>query len=470
MPCDAEGPWKGLTPRRVLRRGDGIRGRSRGSVLVIVLWVAFGLVSLGLYFSNSMTSEFRASDNRVAGLEAEQAIEGAARYATYLLSTLERPGQLPEVTTYQNEDAVVGDARFWFVGRDYQLTAPTRPYFALVDESSKLNLNTATLEMLEALPRMTPELAAAILDWRDADSDATANGAESDTYLRRNPAYNAKNGKFESVEELRLLQGSDMELLVGEDTNMNGVLDANENDGMTSAPYDNKDGKLDAGILEYVTTYSRESNLRTNGSPRINIRQGGQQELQQVAGVLREKLAADRANQIIRQLGPTQGGFRSTLEFFIRSRMTAEEFGLVGGDITVTNGAFIEGLVNVNTASSEVLACIPGIGTDKAPSLISYRLSNPDKLTSAAWVVEVLGQASAIQAGPYITGQSSVFSADIAAVGHHGRGFRRSRFIFDLSEGTPRVAYRQDLGHLGWALGREVRERMTLLAEGGQTR
>ena len=34
--------------------------------------------------------------------------------------------------------------------------------FKLVDEASKLNLNTATVEMLQLLPRMTPELAAAI--------------------------------------------------------------------------------------------------------------------------------------------------------------------------------------------------------------------------------------------------------------------------------------------------------------------
>jgi hypothetical protein len=34
-------------------------------VLIIVLWIAFGLVSLALYFANSMNFELRASDNRV---------------------------------------------------------------------------------------------------------------------------------------------------------------------------------------------------------------------------------------------------------------------------------------------------------------------------------------------------------------------------------------------------------------------
>ena len=40
--------------------------RQRGSVLVIVMWIAFGLVSLALYFANSMNFELRASDNRVS--------------------------------------------------------------------------------------------------------------------------------------------------------------------------------------------------------------------------------------------------------------------------------------------------------------------------------------------------------------------------------------------------------------------
>ena len=44
----------------------------------IVLWIAFGLVSLALYFGHSMMFELRASDNRVASQSAEQIIDGAA--------------------------------------------------------------------------------------------------------------------------------------------------------------------------------------------------------------------------------------------------------------------------------------------------------------------------------------------------------------------------------------------------------
>ena len=80
-------------------------------------------------------------------------------------------------------------------------------------------------------------------------------------------------------------------------------------------------------------------------------------------------------------------------------------------------------------------------------------LANP----SIAWVADILSQTNAVQAGPYLTGHSYQFTADIAAVGHYGRGFRRVKFVFDTSEGAPRVIFRQDLTHLGWPLGKDVR-------------
>jgi hypothetical protein len=32
------------------------------------------------------------------------------------------------------------------------------------------------------------------------------------------------------------------------------------------------------------------------------------------------------------------------------------------------------------------------------------------------------------------------------------------KFIFDTSDGTPKIIYRQDLSRLGWALGENARE------------
>ena len=443
-------------------RSDHARASQRGSVLIIVMWIAFGLVSIALYFGHSMSLELRAADNRVAGLEAEQTIAGAARYVSYVLTTYATNGAVPDPLNYQREAVPVGDASFWLIGRDTNQTTGDRPFFALVDEASKLNLNTATTNMLALLPGMTPELAAAIVDWRDTDSNVTPGGAEDETYARLTPPYKCKNAPFESVNELRLVYGMTLDILFGEDTNLNGVLDANENDGNVSLPNDNKDGRLDAGLLEYVTVHSRAPNTRSDGSKRINVSTGRQQ----LATLLGQIFGTKRANEILARLGPPTTTFRSLMQFYLTSRMTPEEFAQIAGEISTSNGQYTDGLVNVNTASETVLACLPGIGASNAPTLVSYRQSNPDQLTTIAWVAVAIGAQPATQAGPYITTQSYQFTADVAALGHQGRGYRRVRFIFDTSEGTPKIRYRQDLTRLGWALGSEVRQSRLLVKEG----
>jgi DNA uptake protein ComE-like DNA-binding protein len=440
------------------------RGASRGSTLVIVLWVALGLVSLALYFGHSTALELRSADHRAAAIESEQAISGAARFACYVVTNLTTPGVITDLEVaptyrYVAEAVPVGDAKFWFIGRDANrqttgMGSADPLLFKLVDESSKLNLNTATAEMLSLLPRMTPELAAAIVDWRDTNEEVSDGGAEEETYARFNPPYRCKNAPFESVDELRMVAGMTMLILAGEDTNRNGILDPNEDDLDTSAPWDNRDGRIDPGLLEYVTVFSKESQVRADGTAKISIGAQGRQDL---ATLLSEKFSASRGNEILGALGNPNQAPASLLEFFVRSRMTIDEFVQIEGELTAATAQQpATGLVNVNTATEAVLACIPGIGTDMAPNLVSYRRSNPNRLNTVAWVSEVLERERAVQAGRYLTGRSAVYSADVAAVGHLGRGYRRVRFVIDSSEGGARIVHRQDLTHLGWALGRQV--------------
>lgn len=461
--------------KTALPRTDGAR---RASTLVIVLWIAFGLVSLTLYFAYSMTFELRASDNRVCGLASEEAIEGAARYVGYLLTNMETNGVLPDPTTYPNEAVPIGDSHFWLIGRETNsLLVPDQVTFGLVDEASKLNLNTASSNMLVYLPRMNLDLLSAILDWRDTNG---GSGAFQSYYAMQRPGYDNKCAPFDTVEEVRMLYATDMDILRGEDLNQNGILDPNEND-------QNRDGRAAPGILDYLTVYSREPNTYSNGTARINIREltSSSSTLQ---SLLQSALNSSRANQVLTQLGlaggmggggrpgrPGGGGgtvtvqFNSPLDFYRKSGMTLEEFAAVADALTVTNGAYIEGRVNVNTASPDVLACLPGIADnpDLANTLVSYRNSNPNALTSVAWVAEALGSNNstaldALAASDCITTRTYQFTADIAALGPHGRGYRRVRFVFDTSDGTPKIVYRQDLTHLGWALGKDVRQTWVL--------
>jgi len=119
-------------------------------------------------------------------------------------------------------------------------------------------------------------------------------------------------------------------------------------------------------------------------------------------------------------------------------------------------------MININTATATALACIPGIGTQVAPQVLTYRQSNPSMVPSITWLVNALqnNTANLEAAGPYITAYSFQFAADIVAVGHENRGYRRVLFIFDCSSGTPLIVYRQDLTYLGWPLGKKLHDQL----------
>ena len=433
--------------------------RENGSLLIIVLWIAFGLVALTLYFAHSMSQELRASDNRVAALEANQAIDGAARYLSNILATVAYPGYMPAPTDFACEAVPVGDATFWLIGRDTNdwEVSLEQPFYGLVDEAAKINLNAPwlTADMIQYLPGMTTQIAAAIIDWRDANTSISTDGAEDETYSKLTQPYKAKNAPFESVEELRLVAGVTTEILYGEDANLNGILDANENDAEDSAPYDNRDGRLDPGLMEYFTVYSYEPAVGTNINSPNDLR-----------ALLESSFGQSRARDIFNQLRNTGGTggqpgpgntypyVSSVLELYLRGGFSQDEFAQIADYLAPTTNI----LVNVNTASQPVLECIPGIGVDYAAQLISFREANPSKLSSVAWVAEAIGDdTQARTAGLYLTTHSYQFTADIAAVGRHHRGYQRVRFVFDTSEEHPLIVRRQDLTHLGWALGRETR-------------
>ncbi len=436
-------------------------GSERGSVLVIVLWVALGLVTIALYFANSMHYELVASDNRVNGLAADQAIEGGARYVMMILANYATNGAVPTTDEFKCAAVPVGDAKFWLIGRDpnASLDNPSDPTFGLVDEGSKLNLNSVSTNALEYLPNITDDFANAIMDWRGT------NGIVSLDYTSE--GYTAKNAPFETVDELKLVYGANQTLLLGEDANLNGVLDKNEKDL-------NGNGQLDSGLLEYVTVYTREPNFLLNGSALTNVSLAS-------ATLIRSLLQASSISTSYVN-GLTNRPFAGMLAFAMRCKtlgMSDSDFATIYPYITTSTNSFLRNRVNVNTASEAVLEAVimgANINQDEATaesaaqSLVSYRQENPENLNSLMWVVDALGSTSpaltALAGGDYLTTHSYQFTADIAAVGNYGRGYRRVKFIFDVSGGTPVIMYRQDLSRLGWALGDKVRQ--SLLANNTQ--
>ena len=422
------------------------------SVLIVVMWVTIAILSVTLYFADSMGLEIRATANRVSGMAAQQAAEGAVRYVSWTLWNSVSNGILMTNAQFQCEGVAVGDARFWLIGRNHDLTYLTDPWFGLVDESSKLNLNVANSNALASLPGMSSELASAIIDWRSTNSSLPLPYT---TY-----GYSAKHGPFETVEELRLVQGLTLLELYGEDPNLNGVLDLDEN-RFSSSP------QAAPGLLETTTVFTREPNFHADGTTLTNVNTRAQ-----IQSVLETSLGTTRGRQVLTQLGFTGNNnptFQSLLGFYVASGMTSDEFEKIAPDLSTSTNSYVYGRVNINTASVEVLtALFLGLGQSEqaaasaAENLVNYRRQTPSRPTSVAWLVSALGNSNPIVTSlarrDLVTTRSFQYSGDIVALGPNGRGYHRVKLVFDLSDGFPQVIFRQDLSRLGWALGSRTRD------------
>ena len=381
-------------------------------------------------------------------------------------------GMMPTNVLFTCENVPIGDSHFWIIGRDLSGTAATEPHFGLIDEASKLNLNRVNTNILSYLPNMTTDLAGAIVDWR------STNGTGGYALNYATLGYDDKNSPFESVDELRLVYGMTVDILAGDDINRNGVLDGNEKSstGGTTPNF---------GLLEYTTVYSREPNFHSDGTSLTNVNNFTSAEdmntLFQDAGVSSAESVATAVYDTIKPPRGTANPCKSVFDFCLRcmsNGMAADDFAKIYNNVTTTTNLYTYGRLNVNTAGADVLTALFMGATNidqntamaAAQSLISYRQQNPTMLTSPAWIVSALGQNSnipgALATHDWITTKSFQFTADIAAVGPFGRGYRRVKFIFDISDGTPKIIYRQDLSRLGWALGEKARE--TLVAQNTQ--
>ncbi len=259
--------------------------QNQGSILLAVL-VVVALLSLGAYtFTEVMVAEAEGTAAFTRGVQARLLAESGVERVCAVLAA----GKTAELNLYENaelfqhqlvldQETEQGKGYFSVVAPD---AATGNIRFGLVNESAKLNLNALlsvessdpneARERLLHLPNMTEELADCILDWLDEDDSPRDYGAESEYYLSLSPSYQPRNGPLHSLDELLLVEGVTPELLYGEDANRNGLLDPNEDDGDLSPPPDNADGQLDRGWIDYLTVDSRETNLRPDGSPKINL-------------------------------------------------------------------------------------------------------------------------------------------------------------------------------------------------------
>lgn len=330
-------------------------GRERRGMVLIIVLVVVVLLSLGAYtFSEFMVIEAKATAFHGKALQARALADSGVEFVSVMLGDR---ASLPSIGLYHNPGLFQGHlvmnstragerGRFTVISAVEGDLSASHVRFGLIDESSKLNLNTiaalvpadsattggaagsatggtsgattggaassgtggsgsngnsttaedALPNPLMGLPGMTLEISEAIFDWIDTDDDARTNGAENEYYQQLAPPYECKNGKLETLDEMLLIRGITPQMLFGEDANRNGLLDPNENDGMLSAPYDNADGILDRGWSAYLTVHSRELNLQPDRTNKVDVNSN---TLSDVYDKLEQDLTQEKAMFIV---------------------------------------------------------------------------------------------------------------------------------------------------------------------------
>ncbi len=501
---------------------------ARGFVLIVVL-VTVVLLSISAYtFSLLMLYEQKATNLMGRQLQSRYLVESGVDFLRLYLSVdeatrIEMGGVWDNADQFTNQIVSVNPLRPTEIGRFSIIASnlddegnPVSFRAGITDESSRLNLNTLTnadtwlpdsgdgnggggRQLLMSLPQMTEDIADSILDWLDEDSEPRDYGAED--YSSQSPPYACKNGPMDSIEELLLVRGVTPQLLFGLDANHNGIVDLDEQyaaDGTTSY-----EPEMELGWANYLTLFSKESNLNGEGLQRIYL---NGDDLEQLFDELRSAFSEEWSTFIIayRVNGPADGSVevsgdqpnyleadptqqasftfsqildlvdaQTTLEYTdeegetqtallqspVNSGNLAQTLPLLMENLTTVDSDNIPGRINIMQAPRAILAGIPGMTDDILQGILDYRefeLNDPG-LTDLnkkyeTWIMlpptTLVDLATMKTMMPFICCGGDVYRAEIVGYFDDNVATSRAEVILDTTEPLPRILFWRDKSHL----------------------
>ena len=187
-------------------------GCQRGIALMLVLWVITLLTIIAVGLTATQRTEINLAANQVASASFRAQADAAIQFAALNLLTQPPVATQEEALDTQAFWVPDGQPRVWGLGEQML-------EIRIINEASLIDLNTADRELLLALMMAVglqdaepDSLVDTILDWRDADELHLVNGAEDPDYEAAGLPYGAKDGPFDSLEELQQLIGFNKEL------------------------------------------------------------------------------------------------------------------------------------------------------------------------------------------------------------------------------------------------------------------
>jgi type II secretory pathway component PulK len=388
--------------------------KDKGLVIIAVLWMVVVLMVMCAILGRKSRLDMKICMARMEAVRCKWACRAGIEKAKAVM----------------NEDETENDSLLdvWSDNpEDFNDVALDQCVFTVrvIDEASKLNINTATKEQLMGLPDMVEEIADAIIDWRDTDDTPSGAGVESGYYESLTYGYMARNGPFRTIRELLQVKDVTEELFYGEDTNLNGRLDYNERDGQASPPADNGDDKLDVGWAAYLTCYTSsggtgDTEQTSTGQTQQSSNQQQSSEGQQQSFSNQQQLSGNQNRSSGNQQQSSGDQQQSSGNQQQTSGNTQQSSGnnqQSSGNGEQSSESTTQGSakVNINTATDIVLAALLGGGDDAlrtAQSIIAYRDTLDEGIEDISELTEqgVLNQDVFGQLENYITTSSNIFT------------------------------------------------------------
>jgi general secretion pathway protein K len=171
--------------------------RQQGMALIIVLWLVVLLSVMASSHMRNTHTETQLAARQLGLAQARALAEGGIQHAIIELLANKSTGQRP----------VNGTTFSIHIGNE-QVTLAIRDATGLVDlNAASADLLTATIRAVGADEATQRALADAILDWRDVDNLSHLNGAEDDDYRAAGMPWTARDGAFETIDELKYVLG-----------------------------------------------------------------------------------------------------------------------------------------------------------------------------------------------------------------------------------------------------------------------
>ncbi len=452
------------------RVGYGLRGRippgpghpDRGFVLVGVLVVVMlvSMIALSLLFrQRAEETAAAAADGSDRAWEAALAgVREGMAVARQLAAGIELDGfdapVLEARVVFEDGDE---SWRFTLYSRGPDELTPVR--FGLSDEAGKLNLNTAGPTAVAKLPGLQPLLTEALLDFIDADNEVRPEGAEQEYYDALPRPYRILNGPLVTVDQLLLVRGFTPALVYGEDANLNFRLDPGEDDGPEGFPPDDGDGVLNAGLRGLVTVSSYEPNRNRAGELRVNVNAPG--EVFSTNGLppafVEFVNALRTAGETVVDIGdvleasyPLRNAEGATVD--VPTGVGREELDVVLDRFTATADLELKGLINVNTASKEVLQTVPGIDEALAETIVSTRSGLPaSRRRTVAWLFSegVVEAPKFREIAPHLTARGFQYGFHVVGYGAASGRYKVLEVIVDVAPSAGRLLYLRDITRMG---------------------